>query len=72
MATERKVRDAVIEMRQEDGAWSVYLDGKRTVDRESFAVADQVVYALNHPASPWPVHETREVAHTIRHHYERS
>jgi hypothetical protein len=69
----RMIKDAAIELRQEDGAWSVYLDGKRTVDRESFTVADQVVYALTHPVLRGGcVSETIEVAASITTHYARS
>jgi hypothetical protein len=71
MATERKVRDAVVEMRPEGGAWSLYVDGRRTVDRESYTVVDQIKYAFEHPRALWGT-ETSEAAGAIRAHCERS
>lgn len=36
----------IVDVRREAGCWSVYVDGRRMVDRESFAVADRIRLAL--------------------------
>lgn len=57
----------IAELRHEGGFWSLYVDGQRAIDRESFAVADRVKYYLDHPTA-WDHSESCEVAHTIREH----
>ena len=53
------------ELRQESGYWSLYVDGVRTIDRESFAVADSVRYHLDNPQA-YDNSESAEVADSIR------
>jgi hypothetical protein len=57
------------EVRKEAGYWSVFVNGRRTVDRESFAVADRVRFYLDNPAR-WDYSESCEVADSIRRAYE--
>jgi hypothetical protein len=58
------------EIRREDGYWSLYVNGQRTVDRESFAVADRVKYFLDNPKA-WEPAESHEVAQAIRDHFAK-
>lgn len=51
----------VVEVREELGYFSVYVDNKRMVDRESFAIADRIRYYLEHP-DKWDYTECCEVA----------
>lgn len=54
------------EIRQEGGYWTLYVNGQRTVQRESFTVCDRVREALEHPAeAPYPS-ECYDVAESIR------
>jgi hypothetical protein len=59
-----------VELRKEDGYWSVYVNGVRTVDRESFSVADRIKQQLEHPTSDHS--EAGEVAESIRKHFTRN
>lgn len=54
-----------IELRQEAGYWSAYVDGVRTVDRESFAVADRIAGYLRGRLA-YDASESAEVAKDIR------
>ena len=54
-----------IEVKREGAYWSVYVDGIRTVDRESFATADRIAEALRHPERQGPS-ESNDVAESIR------
>lgn len=56
------------EIRNEGGCWSVFVNGQRTVDRESFAVADRVKFYLDH-SQAWDYSELCDVADSIRKHY---
>ena len=60
-----------VEVRQEAGYWSVYVDGRLMVDRESYTVANSVAYALRHPETPRYT-ESDEVAHSIREWLDRA
>ena len=53
------------EIRKEGGYWSLYVNGQRTVDRESFAVVDRVKWYLDNPLA-WEPSESCEVADSIR------
>ena len=59
------------EVKHEAGYWNVYVDGIRTVDRESFAVADRVRYYLEHPECS-DFSESSEVAHSIRQYFHQA
>ena len=56
-----------VEIRAEDGYFSVYVDGRRTVERESFTIADRIAYCLTHPEA-FPKSECRDVADVILEH----
>jgi len=58
-----------IEVKRENGFWSVFVCGQRCVDRESFAVADRVRYHLEHPEE-YDNSESADVADAIRKHFE--
>ena len=51
------------EVRQENGYWSVYFNGRCVIHDESFAVADGIADCLNGRGSP--LGELREVAAAI-------
>lgn len=53
-----------IEVRHEDGYHSVYVDGQRLVDRESFIVAHNIAACLRDPLVDIGT-ESREVADAI-------
>ena len=53
------------EIREEGGYYSVYWDGIRKVDRESYSVADRIAYYLNNPGK-WSYSEASDVADAIR------
>jgi len=53
------------EVRAVPGGFSVYFGGRRLVDRESQAVADRIVYFLEHPEA-YDNSESAEVAESIR------
>jgi len=53
------------EVRNEGGCWSVFVDGQRMVDRESFTVADRVKWYLDNPQR-WDHSESCDVADSIR------
>lgn len=57
-----------VEVRREAGYWSVYVNGQRMVDRESFAIADRVAECLRNPAAH-PFTESAGVADAIRDHW---
>jgi len=38
------------EIKREDGYWSLYVNGVRMIDRESFAVVDRVRERVDNPA----------------------
>lgn len=58
-----------VEIRKESGYWSVFVNGQRMVDRESFAVADRIVDELKQPGCHYPS-ESWEVAESIRRYME--
>ena len=60
-----------VEVRQIDSYWSVYVDGRLMVDRESYTVANSVAEALRHPETPRYT-ESDEVAHSIREWLQRA
>lgn len=60
--TEEHLNTMNVEVKQEGGYWSVYVNGRRMVDRESFAVADRVREALERP----DLSEAGEAAQSIR------
>lgn len=53
------------ELRQEGGYWALYVNGQRTIDRESFCLVDRVKYFLDNP-NRWEPSESYEVAESIR------
>jgi hypothetical protein len=53
-----------VEVKNESGYWSVYVDNVRTVDRESYTVANNVAEALRNPLR-WEPTEAYEVAGAI-------
>lgn len=52
------------EIRREGGYWSLFVDGVRTIDRESFAIVDRVRVELEQPGT-FPHSECAEVARSI-------
>lgn len=54
-----------IEVRHEAGYWSVYVNGQRLVDRESYEIAHQIAHHLAHPEEH-DNSESAEVAESIR------
>jgi hypothetical protein len=55
-----------VEIREEGRfAWSLYVDGRRMVDRESFTVVDRIRECLENPGRH-PNSEASEVAQSIR------
>ena len=54
-----------IEVRHENAYYSVFVNGVRLVDRESFAVADRIADHLRHPER-YDNSECAEVAESIR------
>lgn len=52
-----------VETRHEAGYWSVYVNDRRMVDRDSYQVASNVAYALKHGAQGRM--ESDEVARAI-------
>lgn len=58
----------LVEVRNESGYWSVYVNGQRMVDRESFAIADRVAECIRNPRAHANT-ESREVADAIRNHF---
>lgn len=60
-----------VQVRNEDGYWSVFVNGQRMVDRESFAVADRVADCIRNPRAHVNT-ESREVADSIIRHVEGS
>ena len=53
-----------VELREEAGYWSVYVNGRRLVDRESFAIAERVADGIVTPGIHWPS-ESDEVSRSI-------
>ena len=53
------------EIKREDGYWSLYVNGVRMIDRESFAVVDRVRERVDNPALE-DNSEATEVARSIR------
>jgi hypothetical protein len=53
-----------VEVRAEGGYWSVYVNGQRLVDRESFAIADRIADGIVTPGTHWP-RESDEVSSSI-------
>jgi len=53
------------ELKQEGGCWSVFVDGVRMVDRESFTVADRIRERVDDPSLD-DLSEATEVARAIR------
>jgi hypothetical protein len=60
-----------VEVRNEDGYWSVFVNGSRMVDRESYQVANNVADCVRNPNAR-PNTESAEVARSIRDYIERS
>jgi len=54
-----------IEVAHEAGFWSVYVNGLRMVDRESYSIASRVADELREPGCHAPS-EATEVARSIR------
>jgi len=52
------------ELRREGSYWSVYVNGVRTVDRDSYTVASRVVDELHNPGCH-AMSEATEVARSI-------
>jgi hypothetical protein len=36
---------------EDDGSWSVYANGRQVIERESYQIASNVAYALEHPGA---------------------
>ena len=53
--------------KQSEFEWSVYVDGERIIDRESYTVANNIAWHLENPAK-WDYSESCEVASQIRSH----
>ena len=53
-----------VEVRSEGGFWSVFVNGRRLVDRESFAVAERIAEGIATPGVHWPS-EADEVSASI-------
>jgi hypothetical protein len=53
-----------VEVRNEGGYWSVYVNGRRLVDRESFTVAERIADGIVTPGVHWPS-EADEVSASI-------
>ena len=60
-----RLGNANVEMRKESGYWSLYVNGVRYVDRESYQVAANIMEELRHPHIAGHS-ECAEVADTIR------
>ena len=58
-----------VEVIEESGYFSVYVNNRRMVDRESYAIADRIRWYLENP-NRWDYSECCEVAHSIRFHVE--
>lgn len=43
-----------VEVRAEGGCWSVYVNGRRLVDRELFAFAERIADGIVTPGIHWP------------------
>jgi len=54
-----------IEVKREAGFWSVYVNGLRVVDRESYSIASRIADELESPGCHFPS-EASEVAASIR------
>jgi hypothetical protein len=54
-----------VEVRNEGGYWSVYVNGRQMVDRESYQIANNVADCLRNPDAR-PNTESAEVARAIR------
>lgn len=54
-----------IEIRKDGADWTLYVNGLPRVQRESYALVDNIAYALNHPGLAWAT-EAGEVAESIR------
>jgi hypothetical protein len=59
-----------VELRKESDCWSVFVDGIRCVDRESFTIADRIAEHLRRPTIVCGG-ECAEVARSIRSWYEQ-
>lgn len=55
-----------VEVRQDSGYWTLYVNGEALIQRDSFTVCDRVAYELTHPGALFPS-EAHEVAQAIRH-----
>jgi hypothetical protein len=53
-----------VEVRNEGGYFSVFVNGQRLVDRESYQIAENVAHALRNPEE-WQRTESHEVAGQI-------
>jgi len=53
-----------VDVRPEDGCWSVYVNGRRLVDRESYAIAERIAEGIITPGVHYPS-ESAEVAESI-------
>ena len=53
-----------VEVRSEGGSWSVYVNGRRLVDRESFTLAERIADGLVTPGMHCPS-EADEVSGSI-------
>lgn len=43
-----------VEVREDAGCWSVYVNGLRLVDRESFTLAHRIAEGVEKPGVHWP------------------
>jgi len=59
------------EIRREGGYWSLFVDGVRMVDRESFTVADRIRERVEDPSLD-DLSEATEVARAIRDWHSRA
>jgi hypothetical protein len=55
----------------DDGSWSVYVNGKQVIQRESYRIASNIAYALEHPEVE-DHSECGEVATLLRQAIERN
>ncbi len=42
----------VAQVQEPDGSWSVLVNGRKLIDRESYQIASNIAYALSHPEIP--------------------
>jgi hypothetical protein len=63
MDTRRRRREMVVEVKHENGYYSVYVNGRRMVDRESFTIANNIAERLKTGKRDFT--ESSEVAEAI-------